>query len=136
MFRRAFDSVNQIGVNLLEGDQRLACICNAQFLQEESAVAFDGGARVVLCEAEVQGVSAVWARDSAVPGGEGVDEPGQLGQLFRVQELEFGFGDSLGRHDSIILKIWRGAEARIFWARVAARLKLYPDTKLGFFRRL
>ena len=59
-------------------------------------------------EAEIESVSAVRARDSAVPGGEGVDEPGQLGQLFRVQELQVGFGDGLGRHRSIILKIWTG----------------------------
>src|SRR6266436_2927275 len=107
MFRYAFDSVNQVGVNLAQADEHCACVCTAQFFHEEGAVAFDGGARVLFCEAEVQGVSAVWARDSAVPGGEGVDEPGEFGQLFGIKELKFGLSDGLDGHGSIILKIWR-----------------------------
>jgi hypothetical protein len=58
----------------------------------------------MFCEAEIQGVSAVDPGDSAVTGGEGVDEPRKLDQLFRMQELKFGFWNGLGRHSSIILK--------------------------------
>src|SRR6266446_2933807 len=108
MLRRTVDPVNEVGVNLAQGDERptFAPLRYPNLVEEKLAVAFDGGAGVVFGEAEIESVSAVDAGNSAMAGGEGVNEPREIGQLFGMQELQFGFWDGLGRHDSIILKSW------------------------------
>jgi len=43
-------------MDLAQGNQRpaLASVCNAELFQEERAVAFDGGMRILFSEAQIQ----------------------------------------------------------------------------------
>ena len=67
--RHAVEAVDQIRMNLPQPNQRpaLASAGRAEFLEEELAVALDGCARVMLCEAKIQCISAVDTRHSALP---------------------------------------------------------------------
>src|ERR1700687_871825 len=87
--------MDQVRMNLPQRNQRptSASIRNAQFLEENLAVALDGRARVVLREAKIQRIPAVGARYSALPRREGMHQPSQFTQLFGMQELYLVFCD-------------------------------------------
>jgi hypothetical protein len=103
----ALHSVNpmdQVRMNLPQRNQRptSASIRNAQFLEENLAVALDGRARVVFREAKIQRIPAVGARYSAMPRREGMDQPSQFTQLFGMQELYLVFCDAFDHDSSMI----------------------------------
>ncbi|MGB9083366.1 MAG: hypothetical protein WCC46_01965, partial [Terriglobales bacterium] len=58
---------------------------NAQLFEEEFAVALYCRARVVRRETQIQGLTAVYAGNYALPGGEGMDQPRQFRQLLGMQ---------------------------------------------------
>src|SRR5208337_3032926 len=80
LVRHAINSMDQIRMNLPQRNERpaFASIPSAQFLEEELAVALDGGARVLLREPQIQRTSAIDARHSAKPRRERMRQPSQV----------------------------------------------------------
>ncbi len=87
-------------MNLPQRNQRpaFASICNAQFCEENFAVALDGDTRILLRKPKIQRISAVNAGHSAMPRREGMYQPGQFTQLLGMQELYFVLCDAIGHH--------------------------------------
>src|SRR4029077_13784977 len=92
--------MDHIRMNLPQRNQRPACasVRDAQFLEENLAVALDGRARILLREPKIQRIPAVGARYSAMPRREGMHQQGQFAQLFGMQKLYLMLSDAIDHH--------------------------------------
>lgn len=82
--------MHRAGVNLPDlhkRQQTAVTIRRADRLLEQLAIAPDIFVGIVRGEAEVERLTAVAGRDSALPGAEAVHQPAQLGQRFGAQNL-------------------------------------------------
>ena len=70
--------------------------------EKGGTVPFDGGAGIVLGEAEIEIALAVSAGKSARPRRKAMDEPGKLAEMPRAKDRKLGFVRGPGWHASMI----------------------------------
>src|ERR1700685_4558268 len=78
-------------------------------MKKRSAVALDGGSRVIFGESQIEVALAVAAGGSACAGGESVHEPGELAKLAGAKDGEFRLDGGMGWHMSMLTEgMWSG----------------------------
>ena len=102
--RLRFDAVNEIGMNLAEGNEwpRLPVAAGAELVQESRSIAFDFAARILLSKSQIEDVAPVDTRKSAGSRAESVNQPGKADEGFRTKYSKSSLAGTLGWHHNIL----------------------------------
>jgi hypothetical protein len=98
--RQLADTVDEIGVNLAQSNQRrfLSAAASAEFLQEGSSVAFDRAAGILFSESEIERVSPISTGKSANSHAESMNQPRNASHVFRTKDGQSSLINILDGH--------------------------------------
>jgi hypothetical protein len=92
--------VNEVGVNLTQGHERpgSGLADGSQPAKKGGPILLDRGAGILRGEAEIQGLPAVDFGDTARPGAETMDKPGNRSERIALQDFGLRRQESFSRH--------------------------------------
>lgn len=97
------DPVNDVGVNLAQGDERPPPVPDGpDLLQKQFTVLLDGLSGVMLCKAEIQSLAAVSGGRACKPGTKSVNQPGESLKRTAVKKLQLSPGRNCHGHATIL----------------------------------